>query len=75
MPDGTEKPVSYASRTLSKVEINYSQIEKEVVAIIYAVKKKTSVSIWITLCLLTDHKPLGAFICRETYSVYGGCTN
>lgn len=28
MPDGTERPVTFESRTLSKAEQNYAQIER-----------------------------------------------
>ena len=35
MPYGTEKPVSYASRTISKTERNYSRTEKEAFTTIY----------------------------------------
>ena len=39
MPDGLEKPIGFVSRTLSKPEKQYSQIEKEGLACIYGVKR------------------------------------
>ena len=59
LPSGEEKPIAYASRTLSNSERNYSQIDKESLAIIFAVKhfhfflyRKDRFTIY------TDHKPL-----------------
>ena len=59
LPSGEEKPIAYASRTLSNSERNYSQIDKESLAIIFAVKHfhfflygKDRFTIY------TDHKPL-----------------
>ena len=39
MPDGSETPITFTSRTAYKAEYNYSQKEKEALDIVYPVKE------------------------------------
>ena len=58
MPDGSEKPIGYASRTLNKAERNYSQLEKEGLSCVFGVKHFYSYFFGHPFKLITDHKPL-----------------
>ena len=62
MPDGTERPIGYASRSLTKAERNYSQREKEGLACIFGIKRFHSYFFGHHFELVTDHKHLLALL-------------
>lgn len=58
MPNGEEKPIAFAFRTRNKAERKYSQIDKEALAIVWAIKKNNLYLCGKKFTLITDHKPL-----------------
>lgn len=57
-PDGTEKPVAFASRTLTETERKYSTVEKEALACVWAAEKWRTYLWGRRLTLRTDHQAL-----------------
>ena len=64
-PDGSERPIANASKSLTRSQRNYSQVQKEAMAIVYALKKFYQYLFGRRFLIVTDHKPLLALFGPE----------
>ena len=58
MPDGEERPISFASRTLKEAEKNYPTGQKEALSIYFGCNKFYQFLMGHKFIIRTDHKPL-----------------
>lgn len=58
---GVRRPIAFISRSLTKAEQHYVQIEREALAIVFALQKFRHYLLKRTFTLRTDHKPLTLF--------------
>lgn len=68
LPNGTEAPIAFFSQTLAAAECNYSQIDKEALALVAGVKRFHNYFYSHPFELLTDHKPLLGFLAGDHQS-------
>ncbi len=64
MSDGSEQPIAYSSRSLSVSECKFSQLEKEGLAIVVAIKKFHQFLHGRPFTIFSDHQQLKYFIWR-----------
>ena len=58
LPNGEERPIAFASRSLSPSEKNYAQYEREALAIVFGLGKFHKYLHGRFFTIVTDHKPL-----------------
>ena len=58
------RPVAYASKTLNKTQSNYSNIEREMLAVVHGVERFHTYLYGRSFTIITDHKPL-EMVCHK----------
>ena len=56
--DGMDRPVAFASVTLTDPQKNYSQLDKEAFGIVFGLKRFHQFLAGLEFTIITDHKPL-----------------
>lgn len=58
MPDGQERPIGFVSQTLTAAESNYSQRNKEGLAVMFGIQRFHKYLYGRRFVICTNHKPL-----------------
>ena len=66
LPDGSEHPIAFTSRTLQSSEQNYAQVEKEALSLVFGIQKFHKYIYGRRFTLITDHKPLTTILGPKT---------
>ena len=74
-PNGEEKPIAFASKTLNSSQQNFSQLEKEALSIIFGVKKFYQYLYRRQFSLITDQHLNNYFWAQECHSIHGCCSS
>ena len=69
-PDGSQKAIAHTSRSLTHAEHNSNQIEKETLAIVFAIKKFHKMLYGHHFTLITDYKLLSILGSKNGIPVY-----
>ena len=64
-----KQPVAYKSRALTETEKRYSQIEKELLSVVYACETMNTYIYGVKTVIQTDHKPLQSIINKPLHKV------
>jgi hypothetical protein len=72
--NGFEKRVAYTCRSLAPAERNYSQLQKEALALVFGAKKFHYYLFGRTFTLLSDHKPLKHILAEDKQTYFSLCS-
>ena len=67
------QPLAYISHALTDTETQYAQIEKELLAVVYACERFHQYTFGRQITVLTDHRPLEAIMQKELGNAQNDC--
>ena len=57
-----ERPIAFAPKSLTQTEVGYAQIEKELLAIVFGLKRWNQFTYGRHVSVHSDHKPISAIM-------------